>query len=187
MFKDKEAGLVVDYLGLAEQLRQAVDAYGGKKGDKPGIPVEIALAVLQEKHEIVKAMFHGYDYSGYFTTNATTRVQALAGGGNHICKTPDGKKRFLDAMAALNKAVGIAIHLEGARFLRDDIAHDLVKAIRESVTIDWTQKESVRASMRTRVKRLLRKQGYPPDKREEAVVTVLEQAEVRCREWGEAA
>ncbi len=68
------------------------------------------------------------------------------------------------------------------------IAHDLVDAIRGSVTIDWTQKESVRARMRTRIKRLLRKYGSPPDKREEAVITVIEQAEQVCRDWsGEAA
>ncbi len=63
------------------------------------------------------------------------------------------------------------------------IAHDLVKAIRKSVTIDWTQKEAVRADLRRKVKRLLRKHGYPPDKREAAVVTVIEQAERVARDW----
>ncbi len=67
------------------------------------------------------------------------------------------------------------------------IAHELVAAIRESVTTDWTEKEAVRADMRRKVKRLLRKHGYPPDKREEAVVTVIEQAERVCRDWAEAA
>jgi len=67
------------------------------------------------------------------------------------------------------------------------IAHDLVEAIRSSVTIDWTQKEAVRANMRRKVKRLLRQHGYPPDKREEAVITVIEQAEAVCRDWAEAA
>ena len=56
-----------------------------------------------------------------------------------------------------------------------------------SFTIDWTQKEAVRANMRRKVKRLLRKHGYPPDKREEAVVTVIEQAEAVCRDWADAA
>ncbi|MEK9810456.1 MAG: DUF3387 domain-containing protein, partial [Candidatus Nanopelagicales bacterium] len=68
-----------------------------------------------------------------------------------------------------------------------EIAHDLVETIRRSVTIDWTQKEAVRADMRRKVKRLLRKHGYPPDKREEAVVTVIEQAEHVCRDWARAA
>lgn len=67
------------------------------------------------------------------------------------------------------------------------IAHELADAIRGSVTIDWTQKEAVRAQMRSRVKRLLRKHGYPPDKQEAAVVTVIEQAETLAREWGVAA
>jgi len=65
------------------------------------------------------------------------------------------------------------------------IAHELVGAIRSSVTIDWTQKEAVRADMRRKVKRLLRRHGYPPDKQKAAVVTVIEQAEVVCKDWAE--
>ena len=68
-----------------------------------------------------------------------------------------------------------------------EIAHDLVSAIRASVTIDWTQKEAVRANMRRKVKRLLRKHGYPPDKRAEALETVIEQAEAVCKDWSQAA
>jgi type I restriction enzyme R subunit len=66
------------------------------------------------------------------------------------------------------------------------IAHDLVEAIRGSVTIDWTQKEAVRADMRRKVKRLLRKHGYPPDKQDNAVLVVIEQAERVCRDWASA-
>ena len=67
------------------------------------------------------------------------------------------------------------------------IAHDLVEAIRSSVTIDWTAKEAVRADMRRKVRRLLRKHGYPPDQQAEAVITVIEQAEAVCRDWASAA
>ncbi|MBN4054881.1 type I restriction endonuclease subunit R [Acidimicrobium ferrooxidans] len=362
-FKDKPAGVVVDYLGLAEQLKQAIGRYGGGEGEKPGIPIDLALAVLVEKTEIVRAIFHGYDYTGYFSIKATERLSALAGGADHICGLepgdPDsGKKRYVEAMTALNRAAGIALHLEGARQLRDEIgyfqavqanivkytvggagktdaemnaairqiisgaitsegildvfgeagiarpdisvlsdeflqtlrtsehknlqlellkklindeikaqgrrnvvqarkfsellegtllryqnrtieaaqvilelidlakemrdapkrgaalgltedelafydalvdhgdvkevmgdeilaaiAHDLVESIRGSVTIDWTQKESVRADMRRKVKKLLRKHGYPPDKRAKAVLTIIEQAERVCRDW----
>ena len=59
----------------------------------------------------------------------------------------------------------------------------MVKAVRRSVTIDWAVKESARARMRTIVKRLLRKHGYPPDRQEQAVRTILEQTEVLCKEW----
>jgi type I restriction enzyme R subunit len=67
------------------------------------------------------------------------------------------------------------------------IARDLVEAIRSSVTTDWTAKEAVRADMRRKVRRLLRKHGYPPDKQADAVVTVIEQAEAVCRDWASAA
>jgi len=67
------------------------------------------------------------------------------------------------------------------------IAHDLVASIRRSVTIDWTQKATARADMRRKVKRLLRRHGYPPDKRKAAIVLVLEQAEVVARDWSRAA
>jgi len=66
------------------------------------------------------------------------------------------------------------------------IAHELVKAVRENVTIDWTVRENVRAQLRVIVKRILRKYGYPPDKQEKATQTVLEQAEVLSAEWAVA-
>ena len=362
-FKDKPSGLVVDYLGLADQLRKAISSYGGGEGEKPGVPVEVALSVLQEKFEVVRDLFHGFDYTGYFSPKATERLAALAGGVNHVCGLDPGdpdraKKRYIETISALNKAAGIALHLEGARHLRDEvgyfqavqaniqkytvggsgksdtelhaairqivsgavtsegvidvfgvagiqkpdisvlsdefletvkksehrnlqlellkkllndeikaqsgrnvvvarkfsemlartlaryqnrsieaaqvileliemakqlrdapkrgdalgltedelafydalvdhgnvrevmgdevlakIAHDLVEAIRTSVTIDWTQKEAVRADMRRKVKKLLRKHGYPPDKRASALVVVIEQAERVCRDW----
>jgi type I restriction enzyme R subunit len=58
--------------------------------------------------------------------------------------------------------------------------------VRNSVTIDWTMRENVRARIRVMIKRILRKYGYPPDKQERATQTVLEQAEVLCAEWAAA-
>jgi len=62
-------------------------------------------------------------------------------------------------------------------------AQELVRAVRNNVTIDWALRENVRAEMRVLVKRILRRYGYPPDKQEKATRTVLEQAEVLCRDW----
>ena len=67
------------------------------------------------------------------------------------------------------------------------IAQELVAIVRKNATIDWTLKESVRAKLRTLVKHILRKHGYPPDKREKATITVLEQAEVLSEGWAAAA
>lgn len=63
------------------------------------------------------------------------------------------------------------------------IARELVQAVRNSVTIDWTEREAVRAQIRVLVKRILRKYGYPPDKQEKATQTVLQQAELLCADW----
>ena len=63
------------------------------------------------------------------------------------------------------------------------IARELVKTVRNNITIDWTVKENVRAKLRVMVKRILRKYGYPPDKQEKATITVLEQAELIARDW----
>ena len=364
VFKDKPAGLVVDYLGLAEQLRKAVGTYDTQKasGQAPAEVLEIAVGVLKDRFGIVDTMFQGFDYSGYFGESAPGRVAAFTGGANFIVQDEAIKKRFLDAMTALNKAAAMAMHHDDVRHLRDtvgyfqaihsnvrkytvggsgksgdelnaairqivsaavasdgvidifgaaglkkpdisilsdefletmkvspyknlqlellkklindevkavtkrnvvqgkkfsemlekaltsyqnrtleaaqiimelielakemrdapkrgdalgltedemafydaliahgdvkelmgdkvlaDIAHDLVEAIRASVSIDWTQKEAVRADMRRKVKRLLRHHGYPPDKQAVALQTVIEQAETVCRDWGASA
>ncbi len=84
---------------------------------------------------------------------------------------------FYDALEVNDGAVKVL----GDAVLRA-IAQELVGAVRNSVTIDWTMRENVRAKMRVMIKRILRRHGYPPDKQEQATQTVLEQAEVLCRE-----
>ncbi len=66
------------------------------------------------------------------------------------------------------------------------IALELTDMIRNSVTPDWTQRESVQAGMRLKVKKILRKYGYPPDKQQKATDTVLEQAKLLCKDWAES-
>ena len=75
-----------------------------------------------------------------------------------------------------------AVKVLGDQTLRT-IARELVETIRRNTSIDWTLKESVKAKLRVMVKRILRKYGYPPDKQERATLTVLEQAELLCRDW----
>ena len=82
---------------------------------------------------------------------------------------------FYDALEVNDSAVKV-LGDENLRF----IASELLKTIREIVSIDWTAKESVRAKLRVRVKRVLRKHGYPPDKQEKTTQTVLQQAELLC-------
>jgi hypothetical protein len=90
----------------------------------------------------------------------------------------DDEVAFYDALEVNDSAVKVL----GDENLRL-IARDLLKTIRENVSIDWTAKESVRAKLRVMVKRVLRKFGYPPDKQERATQTVLQQAELLCADW----
>ena len=90
----------------------------------------------------------------------------------------DDEIAFYDALEVNDSAVKVL----GDETLKT-IAHELVEAVRRSVTIDWTVRENARAKIRVIVKRILRKYGYPPDKQEKATLTVLEQAEVLCKEW----
>ncbi|MBS1856133.1 MAG: type I restriction endonuclease subunit R [Acidobacteria bacterium] len=85
---------------------------------------------------------------------------------------------FYDALEVNDSAVAVL----GEPTLKA-IARELVAAVRRSARIDWTIKESVRAEIRVMVKRILKKYGYPPDKQERATITVLEQAEVLCKDW----
>jgi type I restriction enzyme R subunit len=90
----------------------------------------------------------------------------------------DEELAFYDALEVNDSAVKVL----GDETLKT-IARELVDAVRKNTAIDWTVKESVRAKLRTMVKRILRKYGYPPDKQEKATQTVLEQAELLCKDW----
>ena len=92
----------------------------------------------------------------------------------------DDEVAFYDALETNDSAV-----MKLGDDILKKIAKDLVKGVRNSVTIDWTVKESVRAKIRAMVKRILRKYDYPPDKQEQATNTVLQQAEILCGDWAE--
>jgi len=358
VFKDKPGGLVVDYLGIAEQLKAALAAYTEGDREKTGIPQEEAVAIMQVKYAVVQGIFDGFDYSKFFNGTPAERLSVIPAALDHILsQQEEGKQEFLKAVTELSKAFALAVPHEDALAIRDEvgffqairaamikhttvsgkspedldtavqqivstsvdsnqvvdiftaaglhkpdisilsdefladvrglpqrhlalemlhklindeirvrsrrnlvqsrsfaqmleqtiqryqnrsietaqvltelielakeirqaqsqgenlgltedevafydalevndnavqmlgdetlkaITRELVQAVRRNVTIDWTVKESVRAKLRTLVKRLLRKYGYPPDKQEKATVTVLQQAELLCKDW----
>ncbi|MGL6341890.1 MAG: type I restriction enzyme endonuclease domain-containing protein, partial [Waterburya sp.] len=357
VFKDKPGGLIVDYLGIADQLKEALKDYTESDQGETGIPTETALALLQEKYEIVTAIYHGFDYSPFFTGSPSERLAVIPAAMDFVLGLEDGKNRYIKAVGELSKAFALVSSLDEAIAIRDEvgffqaikvaigkhttrdnksaddldtavrqivskavaseevidifataglknpdisilsdefleevrglpqknlalevlrkllndeiktrsrknlvqsrtfsemlentikryqnrsieaaqviaelielvkeirqaqsrgenlgltedevafydalevndsavlelgdatlkaIARDLVQVIRNNVTIDWTMKEGVRAKLRVTVKRLLKKYGYPPDKQEKATVTVLQQAELLCKDW----
>ncbi|GAQ00148.1 type I restriction endonuclease subunit R [Leptolyngbya sp. NIES-2104] len=361
VFGKKPGGLVVDYLGIAQDLKSALMDYTEGDRGETGIPIEGAVALMQEKYEIVAAMFHGFDYSQFFTGTPPERLTVLREATDWVLRpefqVDNSVQRYIQAVTELSKAFALCgteetaialretvgffqaikatlskhtiegskgkaeldaavrqivsravasdgvidilatagldkpeisvlsdefleevrdipqknLALEVLRKLLNDeirtksarnvvqarsfsemlentirryqnrsiesaqvlqelielakemreanrrgeslglsedelafydalevndsavqvlgdatlkaIARDLVEAVRRNVSIDWTERETVRAKLRTIVKRLLRKYGYPPDKQEKATQTVLAQAETLCKDW----
>lgn len=119
VFKDKQGGLVVDYIGIANELKSALKEYTASQGrGKPTVDVAEAYAVLEEKLDILRGMMHGYDYSDFVTTGH----KRLAGAANHLLGQKDGKKRFADTALAMSKAFTLCCTLDEAKAVREEVA-----------------------------------------------------------------
>jgi type I restriction enzyme R subunit len=129
LFKNKPGGLVVDYIGIANELKAALKTYTEAKGKgDPTHNAAEALAVLLEKIDIVRGMMHGCDYSGFETKAAALLVPCA----NHLLGLKDGKQRFLDTIMALAKAYSLCGTLDEAAALRKEIA--FFSAIKAAIT-----------------------------------------------------
>ena len=123
VYKDKPGGLVVDYLGIASDLKKALSFYSdsGGKGD-PTQQQEQAVALMQEKLEVVEQMLHGLDYQQYFAENTSGKLSWILKTEDFILGLEDGKKRFVNEVTALGKAFAIAIPNEQAMDVKDEVA-----------------------------------------------------------------
>jgi len=123
VFKDKPGGLVVDYLGLAYHLKQALANYteSGGKG-QTAIDQEEAVAVMMEKYEVCCGLFHGFDWSNYKTGGPQERLSVLPAAQEHVLAQEDGKNRLARAVMELSKAFALAVPHEKALAIRDDVA-----------------------------------------------------------------
>ena len=122
VFKDKPGGLVVDYLGLAQDLKKALATYteSGGKG-RTALDQDEAVAVMLEKYDVCSAMFHGFDWSKWTAGTAQERLGLLPPAQEHILAQEDGKERCLNAVRELSQAFALAVpHAETFR-IRDDV------------------------------------------------------------------
>lgn len=124
VYKDKEAGLVIDFIGIADELRKAVTVYTQTAGkDDPYSYGEDAINILTKNYDIVKDMLHKCDYKEYFKTmNAKKRVDIFFKIEEHILGLEDGKKRFVRNVHALVKALDLAITSNEAKAIQEDAA-----------------------------------------------------------------
>jgi len=123
VFKDKPGGLVVDYLGLAHELKAALATYTESGGTgRTALDQDEAVAVMLEKYEVCRGLFHGFDWSKWTTGTPQERLSLLPPAQEHILKQENGKDRCLHAVRELSQAFALAVpHAEALR-IRDDVA-----------------------------------------------------------------
>ena len=146
VFRDKPAGLVVDYIGLAQNLKSALGQYSNNDRDQTGIDEAQAVAVLREKYEIVRDMFHGFDYKTGLSGTPTERLAMMAGAIEWVLdaqqqlaaqsSVPDEKKaahrRYRDLVLALSKAFALASASDEARQIREEVG--FFQAVSQALT-----------------------------------------------------
>ncbi len=122
VFKDKPGGLVVDYLGLADELKRALATYteAGGTGETALDQAE-AVALMLEKYEVCRGLFHGFDWSRWTTGTPQDRLSLLPAAQEHILAQEDGKARLLRAVTELSQAFALAVPHEEALRIRDDV------------------------------------------------------------------
>lgn len=119
VFKDKQGGLVVDYIGIANELKAALKEYTASKGrGRPTVDAHEAYAVLEEKLDVLRSLLHGFDYGDFLIGGH----KLLAGAANHVLGLKDGKKRFADNALAMSKAFTLCCTLDEAKAVREEVA-----------------------------------------------------------------
>jgi type I restriction enzyme R subunit len=123
VFRDKPGGLVVDYLGLADELRKALAAYteSGGRGKVEHSQAE-AIGLMRREYEVCRGLFHGFDWSAFSRGLAAERVSVLPRAQEHILAQADGKQRLQDAVYSLSRAFALAVPSDEAMAILDDVA-----------------------------------------------------------------
>ena len=122
VFKDKPGGLIVDYLGLAQDLKKALATYTESGGEgETALDQEKAVAVMLEKYDICRGLFHGFDWSLWTSGTPQQRLGLLPAAQQHILAKEDGKQRCLDAVRELSQAFALSVPHDEAVRIRDDV------------------------------------------------------------------
>jgi type I restriction enzyme R subunit len=137
VFRDKPGGLIVDYIGLASNLQEALGVYANSGGrGKTTVSQDEAVAVLLEKLDVCQAFFHGFDYTPFLTGNPADRLRIIPAAQEHLYRAereePGTLRRFLTASLALQKAFALAAPREEALEVRDEVV--FVTTIRGAVS-----------------------------------------------------
>jgi type I restriction enzyme R subunit len=166
VFRDKPGGLVVDYLGLADQLKRALGDYteGGGKGE-PTLDTAQAIAVMLEKHGIACDLLHGFDWSTWTSGTPTQRLQLLPAGQEHILKQENGKQRWLQVVTSLSRAFALCAASDEATAIRDDVSffQALQAALFKQISSTSKTPEQIDAAIRQLVSKAITTDGQVID------------------------
>ncbi|VVH52204.1 Type I restriction-modification system, restriction subunit R (EC [uncultured Gammaproteobacteria bacterium] len=123
VYKDKPGGLVVDYIGIGQDLRNAMATYLQSGGEgEPIVDIKEAIAGMKEKFEIVGQMFNGFDFKAYFRVDTAQKLQVLLGAQNCILSDEKLKERYLKEVTLLSKLFAMSIPSPDAEAIKDEVA-----------------------------------------------------------------
>ena len=157
VYKDKPGGLIVDYLGIAADLKKALAFYSdsGGKGD-PAINQEKAVQLMLSKLEVVSQMYYGFPYEEYFDSDTSRKLSIILAAEEHILGLENGKKRYIDEVTALSSAFAIAIPHEQAMDVKDEVA--FFQAVKSRlVKFDSTGTGKTNEELETTIKQVIDK------------------------------
>ena len=162
VFKDKPGGLVVDYLGLAQDLKRALATYTESGGTgRTALDQDEAVAVMQEKYEVCCALFHGFDWTKWTTGTPQERLTLLPAAQEHVLAQEDGKERCLNAVRELSQAFALAVPHEETMRIRDDVGFfQAVRAALSKRTVtDARPEEELDLAVRQIISRAVASEG----------------------------
>jgi type I restriction enzyme R subunit len=123
VFKDKPGGLIVDYIGIASDLKTALATYTENGGQgAPTLDQADAVATMLEKFEVVTQMFDGFEYQPYFKANTKSKMTTILEAQEFVLGLDDGKNRFTKQVGLLSKAFALSVPDEKAMEIKDDVA-----------------------------------------------------------------
>ncbi len=155
VFRDKPGGLIVDYLGLAFELKKALSEYTEGDRKEAGIPLDQAIAIMEEKYDIVTAMFNGFSYRSFFTDDTKQRLSVIEKAMDHILSQNDGKERYIRNVTELTKAFALVIPDPSAMKIRDDVG--FFQAVRSALIKNTESRRIDSGESETAIKQILSK------------------------------
>jgi type I restriction enzyme R subunit len=166
VFRDKPGGLVVDCLGLADQLKHALATYTESGGQgNPTFDSAQAIAVMLEKHGIASDMMHGFDWDQWTTGKPTERLGLIPAGQEHILEQDDGKRRWLQVVAELSRAFALCAASDEATAIRDDVSffQAIQAALSKQSSNNRKSPEQIDAAIRQLVSKAISTEGQVID------------------------